>query len=81
MQKIDELRYIAKLTNVAVIGISKSKLNDSVLTSEIQINEYDVLRYDRNRHGGRVACYIKNDLSYNVKSYLQTYVIGLLTIN
>ena len=69
MPKIDELRHIARLTNAAVMGISESKLDDSVPTSEIQIDEYDLLRYDRNRHGGGVACYIRNDLSYNVKSY------------
>ena len=63
LPKIDELSHIA------VIGISKSKLDDSVLTSEIQIDEYDFLRCDRNRHGGGVACYIRNDLSYNVQSY------------
>ena len=40
-----------------------------MLTSEIQINEYDLLGCDRNRHGGGVACYIRNDLSYNVQSY------------
>ena len=40
-------------------------------TSEIQIDEYDLLCCDRNRHGeeGGVACYIRNDLSYDVKSY------------
>ena len=69
MPKIDELRHIARLTNAAVIGISESKLDDSVSTSEIQIDEYDLLRCDRNRHGGGVACYIRNDLSYNVKSH------------
>ena len=69
LPKIDELRHIARLTNAAVIGISESKLDDSVSTSEIQIDEYDLLRCDRNRHGGRVGCYIRNDLSYNVKSY------------
>ena len=69
LPKIDELRHIARLTNAAVIGISESKLDDSVLTSEIQIDEYDLLRCDRNRHGGGVACYIRNDLSYNVQSY------------
>ena len=31
-------------------------------TSEIQIKEYDLLCCDRNRHGGGVACYIRNDL-------------------
>ena len=69
LPKIDELRHIARLTNAAVIGISESKLDDSVLTSEIQIDEYDLFRCDRNRHGGGVACYIRNDLSYNVQSY------------
>ena len=69
LPKIDELRHIARLTNAAVIGISESKLDDSVSTSEIQIDEYDLLRCDRNRHGGGVACYIRNDLSYNVKSH------------
>ena len=69
LPKIDELRHIARLTNVAVIGISESKLDDSVSASEIQIDEYDLLRCDRNRHGGGVACYIRNDLSYNVKSH------------
>ena len=38
-------------------------------TSEIQIDKYDILRCDRNRHGGGVACYIGNDLSYKVKLY------------
>ena len=64
LPKIGELRHIDRLTNAAVIGISESKLDDSVLTSEIQIDEYE-----RNRHGGGVACYIRNDLSYNVQSF------------
>ena len=35
LPKMDELSHIARLTNAAVIGISESKLDDSVLTSEI----------------------------------------------
>ena len=68
LSKIDELRQIARLTNEAVIEISKSKLDDSELTSEIQIDEYDLLRCDRKRYRGGVGCYITNDLSF-VKSY------------
>ena len=52
LPKIDELRHIARLTNAAVIRISESKLDDSEPTSKIQINEYGLLRCDRNRHGG-----------------------------
>ena len=39
------------------------QLNDSVRTSETQIENYDLIRSDRNRHGGGVACFIRNDLS------------------
>ena len=67
LPKIDELRYIAKSTNAAVIGICESKLDASVLEKEISIN-YKILRCDRNRQGGGVACYVRNDLSYNTLS-------------
>ena len=53
--KIDELQYINKLSEAAVIGISKSKLDDSVLSCEIQIANYDLIRSDRNRHGAVVV--------------------------
>ena len=69
LPKIDKLRNIAKLSNAAVIGISESKLDDSVLSSEIHIDNYNTFRCDRNRHGGGVVCYIRNDLSYDVKSF------------
>ena len=70
LSKIDEHWYIAKLSEAAVIGISELKLDDSVLPFEIQIENYDVICSDRNRHGGGVACFIRNDLSYNTKSFL-----------
>ena len=66
MPKIEELRVIAKSTNAAIIGISESKLDESVLEPEIQIDDYKILHCDRNRHGGGVACYKRNDWSYNI---------------
>ena len=68
LSKIEELRIIAKLTNAAIIGISESKLDESVLEPETEIDDYKIFRCDRNRHGGGVACYIRNDLSYNIIS-------------
>ena len=60
LPKIDELRYIVKKSNAAIIGITESKLDDSIMDCEIEISRYDLLRYDRNRNGGgvRVPCYI-----------------------
>ena len=70
LPKIDELHYFVKLSEAAVIGISESKLGDSVLSSEIQIENYNLIRSDVNRHGGGVACFIRNYLSFNKKSFL-----------
>ena len=65
---------IAKSTNAAIIGISESKLDESVLEPEIEIDDYKIIRCDRNRHRGGVACYIRNDLSYNIISVLPTEI-------
>ena len=34
---------------------------------EVNINGYSIIRNDRNRHGGGIACYVKNDLCFNTK--------------
>ena len=64
LRKIEPFLIIAKSTNAAIIGISESKLDESVLKTEIQMDEYNFLRCDRKRHGVGVACYIRNNLSY-----------------
>ena len=43
-------------------------MDDSVLDGEINIEGYDIVRSDRNRHGGGVACYIRSDISFNVRN-------------
>ena len=60
---------MAYSSNAANIGVSESKLDESVLQSEIQINNYDLLIRDRNRNDGGVACYIRSDISYIQKQH------------
>ena len=67
LSKIDELREIARKTRATVIGITESKLDGSVLDGEINIDRYELVRSDRNTHGGGVACYIRSDISFNVR--------------
>ena len=64
LPKIDELRHMTRLNSAAVIGISASELGKSITNSKIWISNYDLLRCDRNRNGGGVSCYIRNDLRY-----------------
>ena len=60
LSKIDEIRYIAEVTNATVIGLSEIKLDITVLSSELEIEGYDLIRSDRSRRGGGVACFVKN---------------------
>ena len=74
LSKIDELREIAGKTRATVISITESKLDGSVLDGEINIDGYELVRSDRNRHGGGVACYIRNDISFSVRGDVSSEV-------
>ena len=67
LPKIDELWEIARKTIATIISITESKLDGSVIDGEINIDGYELVRSDRNRHGGGVACYICSDISFNVR--------------
>ena len=71
LSKIDELREIARKTRATVIGITESKLDGSVLDGEINIDGYELVRSDRNRHEGDMnrheACFIRSKKRFNVR--------------
>ena len=54
-------------SNAAYIGITESKLDNYILDSKIQIDNYHILCCARNRSEGGAACYVRNDLSYTEK--------------
>ena len=63
LPNIDEICYIAKLINVAVIGLSETKLENVVLSSELEVEGYDLVRSDRSQRGGGAACFVKKFIS------------------
>ena len=68
LSKIDEIRYIAKLTNATVIGLRETKRDNTVLSSELEIKGYDLARSWWSQSRGGVACFVKNSISYNRKT-------------
>ena len=69
--KLSELRFFAKNTTPSVISITESWLDHTVNDSEIEIENYVVVRKDRNRSGGGVCMFIHKDLSFNVRNDLE----------
>ena len=49
LPKIDKIRFIIKQTNAAIIGISESKLDSSILNREVETVGYDAIRMDRSK--------------------------------
>ena len=78
LPKLDEIRSIAQKSNAAIIGITESKLDDSVPDSEVHIDNYNLIRCDRNRHGGGVACYVRDDINFNQKQYFNSEIENIL---
>jgi len=70
LPKIDELRLIASETKCIVISISETKLDETIQDEEIKIQGYNLIRNDRNRNGGGVACYVRDDIHFNIREEL-----------
>ena len=62
--KIDELRLIARNSDAAVIGVSETWLDSTVMDPEIKIDNYVLSRGDRNRNGGGVCAYVRADIAF-----------------
>ena len=71
LPKIDEIHYLVERIKAAVIGITEFKLGESIFQSEIQIDNCNLLRCDRNRNSGGVAYYIRSNISYVQKDFFQ----------
>ena len=74
LSKIDELGDVAGHTKPAILGITESKLDSSVSDQEVDISGYSILRSDRNRYGGGVACYVRADLCFNRRNVFSNSV-------
>ena len=68
LPKLEELKTIVGNTKAAVISITQSKIDNSVSNAEIGIPCYCILRDDRNRYRGTVACYVGENLCFNLRN-------------
>ena len=81
LPKITELKYITANTKAAILSVTETWLDESVSDAEIQILGYNILRRDRNRHGGGVCVYIRSDIAFNERWDLQNKIIETLWID
>ena len=63
---IDELRIFVSENKPHIIGINETKLDHTVIDGEVEIDEYQIIRNDRNSFGGGVALYIHDSMPFTV---------------
>ena len=66
LHKIDYLRLICMNSRPDIVCIVESWMENEISDAEIAINGYDVIRADRNRHGGGVLIYINKTFIHRV---------------
>ena len=59
---------IVLLSKATVVGITKSKLDVTVLDGEINTDGFELTRSDKNRHRGGVVCDIRNYVHFSLRS-------------
>ncbi|KAK6186770.1 hypothetical protein SNE40_006046 [Patella caerulea] len=72
LSKIDELRLLVLDTNASILAVTETMLDSTVSDTEIAIDNFLVIRKDRNRDGGGVAIYIKVIIAFNPRTDLQS---------
>jgi hypothetical protein len=70
LPKMDEVRHLAQESKAVTIGITETWLDESVPDSELDIDNYTVIRKDRNRNSGGVCMYIRKDVAFNKRPEL-----------
>ena len=70
LKHIDEIRILLSDNPLDILAINESKIDSLISDSELYINNYSIVRFDRNRFGGGVALYIKNIIPYSERKDL-----------
>ena len=61
LKHIDEIRHVLFSTPFDIFAINESKIDESIPDTEISIPGYNLVRKDRNRGGGGVVLYIRDN--------------------
>ena len=66
VSKFDELNVTVRLKQPNIVCIVETWLSSDILDKEIHLPGYQLLRLDRNRHGGGILLYVHEMMSYKL---------------
>ena len=77
---IDQLRILLDQEKPHIMCLDETKLDLSIGDSLVNVDNYQIVRNDRDRHGGGVAVYVHESISYKIRSDLMSYNLEVVTL-
>ena len=65
LKHIDEIRHVLLSAPFDIFAINESKVDELTPDNEISIPGYNFIRKDRNRSGGGVVLYIRDNIPFS----------------
>jgi len=65
LKHIDEIRHVLLSDSFHIFAINESKIDELIPDNEISIPGYNLIRKDRNRAGGGVVLYIRDNIPFS----------------
>ena len=64
---IDQLRILLDQEKPHIVCLNEAKLDLSISDSLVNVDNYQIIRNDRDRHGGGVAVHVHEYMSYKIR--------------
>ena len=77
---IDEVRSLFEQSQYDVLSFSETMLDDSIPDACVNINDYSMIRKDRNRNGGGIIVYVKKNIIFKIREDLVNGDIEMLVL-
>ena len=78
---MEELTISAGTTNAAIIAVTETWLDNTISDNEVCIPGYGIQRKDRNREGGGVCIFIRNNINFNRRCDIDKDDLAFLAID
>ena len=76
----DEIEILAAENKIDRITVNETKLESTLDNSMVTLNDFTLLRLDRNRHSGGVAMFIRETIDFKHRMDLQPGSFEILRI-
>ena len=80
LKHIDEFRAFLRKKHFDTTCLNETMLDETIANNEVLIDGYQIIRKDRNRHGGGVLLYIRDTINYKLRNDLMLNSLEMITM-